>query len=372
MRARAPVAIALALALAAAAAIARAQTPAAMNEQVVMVKVGSGLSGAELETTVFRPDGEGPFPAVVINHGKAPGNPVFQERARFLHASREFVRRGYAVVLPMRMGFSRSSGAYIHPGCNIASNGEMQAEWVEGVLAWMRAQPFVDPGRIVVAGQSHGGLTTLALGARNPPGVRGLINFAGGLKIESCIWESALAQAFAQYGARAKIPSLWFYGDNDSYFPPAVWKDLHARYTGAGGEARMVAYGSFGRDAHGMFASRGGLRVWVPEVEKFLDSLGLPSRPVITVSDVPRPPRSDFAAIDDVAAVPHVRENGRKGYATFLQHGLPRAFAVGPKGAWGWAAEGDDPSARALANCQKHSREPCRLYAVDEDVVWRP
>ena len=71
-----------------------AQTPASMNEQVVMVKVGSGLFAAELETTLFRPNGAGPFPLVVINHGKAPGNPVFQERARFLTASREFVRRG--------------------------------------------------------------------------------------------------------------------------------------------------------------------------------------------------------------------------------------------------------------------------------------
>src|SRR4051812_17681911 len=82
-----------------------AQSPASMNERVVMVKVGSGLSSAELETTIFKPEGDGPFPVALINHGKAPGNPYFQERARYLVASREFVRRGYAVVIPMRMGF---------------------------------------------------------------------------------------------------------------------------------------------------------------------------------------------------------------------------------------------------------------------------
>jgi len=93
-----------------------------------MVKVGSGFSSVEFETTLFKPDGAGPFPVAVINHGKASGNPRFQERARHLVASREFVRRGYAVVLPMRMGFSKSGGHYHESGgCNIAANGELQA-----------------------------------------------------------------------------------------------------------------------------------------------------------------------------------------------------------------------------------------------------
>ena len=323
-----------------------------------MVQVGSGLSGAELETTIFKPDGDGPFPAIVINHGKALGNPVFQERSRHPNGSREFVRRGYVVVLPMRMGFSKSSGAYINPGCNIASNGEMQAGWVEGVLAWMRAQPYIDRSRLLVAGQSHGGLATMALGTRNPEGVRGLINFAGGLRIRSCNWESALASAFEAYGARTKLPSLWFYGDNDSFFPPGLWKDLHARYTAAGGNARLVAFGTFPNDAHGMFASRAGLPIWVPEVEKFLDQLGLPSKPIPM-------------KVDDAAAVPGLGETGRAGYANFLKSGLPRAFAIGSPGIWAWAA-GGDPAARAITNCQKNSKQPCKLYAVDDEVVWQP
>jgi dienelactone hydrolase len=351
-----------------------AQTPATMNEQVVMVKVGSGLWGAELETTLFKPDGNGPFPLVVINHGKALGDPVFQERARHLRATREFVRRGYAVALPMRLGFSKSSGSYIAGGCNIASNGDMQAEWVAGVIEWLRQQLYVDRDRIVVVGQSHGGLTAMALGARNPAGVRGIINFAGGLKYigGSCIWENSLAQAFADYGARSKLPSLWFYGDNDGYFPPDVWKDLHEKYRAAGGKVRLVAFGTFHTDAHGMFSTSAGLPIWVPEVERFLESVGLPSMVSVAVSEPPRPAATDFAKLEAVAAVPHVRDTGRQGYTTFLQKGLPRAFAISRTGAWGWANEGDDPTERAVANCQKHSKEPCRLYAVDEDVVWKP
>ena len=86
-----------------------------------------GLFTTELETTVFRPDGAGPFPVAVINHGKANGDPRFQRRYRPLVAVRFFLARGYAVVVPMRQGFSKSSGSYIGGGCNVESNGSEQA-----------------------------------------------------------------------------------------------------------------------------------------------------------------------------------------------------------------------------------------------------
>jgi hypothetical protein len=45
---------------------------------------------------------------------------------------------------------------------------------------------------------------------------------------------------------------------------------------------------------------------------------------------------------------------------------------VSPSGAWCWAEEGEDPEARALATCSAKSDKPCRLYSVDESVVWNP
>ena len=50
-----------------------------LNEQVVMVP---GANGHALETTVFRPSGPGPFPLLVMNHGKQPGDPRLQPRDR--------------------------------------------------------------------------------------------------------------------------------------------------------------------------------------------------------------------------------------------------------------------------------------------------
>jgi len=346
-----------------------------LNEQVQMLPTGSGFGSIELETTLFIPPGQGPFPLVVINHGKAFGNPRFDPRARYLVASREFLKRGYLVALPMRRGFSKSGGTYVATGCNIESNGEMQAEDLLGALGNLTRRPDVDASRILLVGQSHGGLTVMAAGAKGFPGVRGMLNFAGGLKLTDnfCTWERSLVDAFGAYGRTTRTPSLWFYGDNDSYWGKELPKAMFQAYTGAGGPAEMVAYGTFaGGDAHGMFSSARGLSIWWPRVESFLAKVGLPTEVRYQISASPRPPRTGFAELDQIEAVPYLDAKRRDLYRRFLAMPLPRAFAIAPTGNVGWAFEGSDPQASALANCEKFAKTPCRLYAVDEDVVWAP
>lgn len=354
------------------------QTDALLNESVLMV-TKKGFFSTELETTLYRPDGNGPFPVVVINHGKAPGDPRFQDRYRPALAARYFLQRGYAVVVPMRQGFSKSTGNYIGGGCNVESNGRVQAEDVKTVLDHILTLGWADKDRIVVVGQSHGGWTTLAFGTLNYPGVKGLVNFAGGLRQDSCVaWESGLARAAANFARETRLPSLWFYGDNDSFFSPDTYRPMFQQYQGAGGQASLIAFGNFGSDAHAMFGARAGVSIWQPEVSKFLKTLGLPADPLPDFArfggsaPMLAPAATDFAALDDDGKVPHVRDTGRAGYKTYLTKSYPRAFAIAPSGAWGWADGGDDPLKRALDNCNRSGKGACRLYSVDDRIVWKP
>ena len=362
-----------------AAASAHAQAPvldATLNEQVIEVPKKGALVTVELETTLFRPEGDGPFPVAIINHGRALGDSRFQPRYRPLRPARYFLQRGYAVVVPMRQGFSKSGGRYIGGGCNVESNGRAQAEDVAAVLDWLREQRWADADRVVVVGQSHGGWTTLALGAANPRGVKGLVNFAGGLRQEDCRnWKEQLATAAGNYARDTKLPSLWFYGDNDSYFDVPTWQAMHAQYKAAGGQATLVAFGAFGSDSHSLFGSQRGGAIWEPELTAFLSSIGLPSE---TTADAMKyavrttrvPPATRFAALDDESKIPFVGPNGRAAYKTWLGREFPRAFAVSPGGAWGWADGGDDPLLRALTNCNRQNKGECKLYSVDDKVVW--
>lgn len=341
-----------------------------MNEHVIQVPAGP--DDVLLETTVFQPDGAGPFPLIVINHGKDPGRPSLQTRDRFYHMASVFVKRGYAVMVPMRQGFSKSGGRYRDRGCDMTANGYTQAEDIRATLDYARQQPWIDGARMIVAGQSYGGLAAIALGTEALPGVRGLINVAGGLRDDSnrCAWRSQLVAAFADYGAKAKVPSLWLYGQNDSLFGPELAARMHAAYAAAGGRGRLVEFPAFKRDAHGMLASRDGEKVWLQDTEQFLREIGMPTAIVVDVPAPPSPARTDYAQVDDIAAVPFLSETGRRAYRDYLTKMTPRAFAVSASGGWTWAEEGEDPDGRALATCSAKSKEPCRLYSVDNYVVW--
>jgi dienelactone hydrolase len=322
---------------------------------------------------VFRPNGAGPFPLLIINHGKEPGEPHLQARDRFIYMATAFVKRGYAVMVPMRQGFADSTGTYADHGCNMTANGYAQAEDVRATVSFAREQAWIDASRIVVAGQSYGGLATIALGTQEVPGVRGLINFAGGLRDDGnhCDWRSELVRAFGAYGERNKIPSLWMYGINDSLFGPDLVARMHTAFVRSGGRARLYEFGAFKRDSHGMIASRDGEKIWWREAERFLREVGMPTEEVVEVFQAPSLPKTNFAKVDDIEAVPYLGEQGRAAYRDYLAKMTPRAFAVSPSGAWCWAEEGEDPDKRALETCSKKSNQPCHLYSVDDYVVWQ-
>jgi len=342
-----------------------------LNETVI----GVPEDDIALETTVFKPDGAGPFPMIVFNHGKLPGNAHAQPRNRPIALAREFVRHGYVVVVPNRRGFAGSGGDYTGHGCNVEANGFGQARDVAATVAYMSQQPYVDKTHIVVAGTSHGGLTTMAYGARDAiaaPGVRGLINFSGGLRQDECAgWQKNLVSAFGAYGEHVRLPSLWLYGDNDSVWQGDLSAQMYSAFVAHGAHADMLDFGSYKSDAHRLVGDRDGVQVWWPRVKAFLAQIGMPTSVQYQVAEPRAPQASGYANLDAVQSVPFVDENGRAGYRNFLNQYSSRAFAVSDSGAWSWAEGGDDPMSVAIAGCQKQSADPCRLYAVDDAVVWK-
>lgn len=346
------------------------QVAADLNEQIV--RIPADASGTvTLEATLFKPDGPGPFPLVVFNHGKNPGDLHQQPRSRPLAFAREFVRRGYAVIAPNRQGFAGSGGTYRQEGCDVAKNGLAQAADVDATVRYMARQPYVDASRVVVAGTSHGGLASIAYGTEAARGVRGIINFSGGLRQDLCDgWQRNLVDAFDQYGARTAVRSLWLYGDNDSVWTPALVAQMHDAYASHGTQAQFVDFGRYKDDAHRLIIDRDGVPVWWPAVHAFLAELNLPTSVRYAVVNPHEPKATGFASIDAVDAVPFLDEAGREGYRRFLHQHPSRAFAVSEEGAWSWAEGGDDPMALALDNCAKQGAGACRLYAVNDHVVW--
>src|SRR6478736_9169787 len=103
--------------------VAAAQAPAPPKQRIAFKSHGLTLTGF-----LLRPDGPGPFPAIVWNHGseKNPGGgPQFSTVASI------FVPAGFVVFAPMRRGHSDSEGEYIRDSIEHESS-------VSGPAAGMR------------------------------------------------------------------------------------------------------------------------------------------------------------------------------------------------------------------------------------------
>jgi hypothetical protein len=74
-------------------------------------------------------------------------------------------------------------------------------------------------------------------------------------------------------------------------------------------------------------------------------------------------------SVTDVDALPLPGDAGRQAFTKFLASEPTRAFAVSPFGHWGYASKGDSQPKAVMGHCNKASRNVCRVYALNDDVV---
>ena len=240
-------------------------------------------SGTLIVTRVCRPPGEARAPLVVINHGSPP-----DAAARLTWATptcgtvaQWFTQRGYVVALPLRRGYGATGGTWAeeYGPCNAAdfvAGGLGSAADIDAAVRYMRTLPYVAHDRLVVVGQSAGGWAALAYASHYPDGLVAVLNFAGGrgghrnnVPNNNCSPDRLVAAA-GTFGRTARVPTLWVYAANDSFFAPELARRMHAAFTAAGGRAELVQPPPYGTDGHNLF-STAGVPVWGPIAASFLD-----------------------------------------------------------------------------------------------------
>ena len=245
-----------------------------------------------LRATVFRPTDDAPMPKgviarpgqrpmVVINHGTSEWTRHAVAMPVYYWLSRWFVDRGYVVVLPQRRGHGATGGDLVEARGNCAdpdhfTSGLLAAEDIAASIAYMKEQSFVAPGETIAVGISSGGWASLALASRGDSDVRAVINFAGGRgayangRSNSICGAGNLIEAAGRFGSTAKVPTLWLYSENDSYFDPDVAKSMAKSWTKGGGQAEFLALPAYGSEGHRIADDRAGWRLWGTAVEKFI------------------------------------------------------------------------------------------------------
>ena len=329
-----------------------------LNEQVIQIPLADGK---KLVATVFKPDGKGPFPLVVINHGKSLGDPKKQPRYRPFSAATVFVSRGYAVIAPMREGFGESDGKFSLGDCSTLKDGYRQARSIKHTLDHIRKQPWADTSRILLAGQSHGGLASVAFLAAYPEyeGIKGAINFSGGLRARACAWQQEMEEAFADYGKKAKRPSLWFYAENDSFFSQELVQASYRAYTSAGGQATLVEPGPFKKDGHQLFGDPQGVSIWWPPTQRFLETFGLPTKATdrsFARKDLALREQLKSSYMEQFGPIPERCANVMDAY---FKANYPKYFVVSDKGNC-TASWGPQAKTQSIKTCQEKNQTGCR------------
>lgn len=252
---------------------------ASHEEHRVMVPIDGGT----IFTRLCLPPGGATRALVLINHGspaRAEQRPQVTPAACGSEAVRWFLARGHAVGLPLRRGFGENGGAFVEGNVcartDYVRSGRESARDITAALAVLTARPEIPRLPAIVVGQSAGGFAAVALAAENPPGVAALVNMAGGrggwhqnIPRTNCEPDLLVAAA-GQFGKTARLPMLWIYTENDSFFDPALAARMHAAFTAGGGQARLERLGPWGRDGHNLFFGNNGSLTWGPLIERFL------------------------------------------------------------------------------------------------------
>ena len=259
--------------------------PAATVETAAQEVVGvPAKSGATLRVRVLRPPGPGPFPLAVVSHG-SPADPSLRptmEVPTFPSISNWLLQRGYMVVLPLRRGYGQTGGVWSesYGPCrnpDYYRAGLTSAADIGATIGFFRNRPEVARDRVLLIGWSAGGWGSIATASENPPGVFAVINFAGGRggghpQAGNCTPER-LVDAARRYGAATRIPTLWLYAANNSFFGRDLSRRMYDAFVRAGGRAQYVALPAFGSDGHGVFGAPHGRALWQPPAETFLATL---------------------------------------------------------------------------------------------------
>jgi dienelactone hydrolase len=241
-----------------------------------------------LEVVIFRPQGTGPFPLAVINHGSTGRgtNPALFTETWFSADLAELLNdRGWIVAFPQRRGRGKSDGRYdeglqevrlLGYACNtdIALRGADRALGdIDAAIAVLRRRQDVAPGPILIGGISRGGILSIAYAGRHLKQVAGVINFVGGWLGERCDVASTVNHALFERGAAYKRPTIWLYGQHDPFYSIAHSRDNFAAFEKAGGRGQFLEFEA--PAGHGHFIL-GRPNLWSGPIDSYLKSLAAP------------------------------------------------------------------------------------------------
>jgi dienelactone hydrolase len=243
---------------------------------------------ATLHAMLWRPQGRGPFPAILLNHGSGRTSEELQRLGPYERNAEilgpVFARHGYVFLYLYRRGVGPSTdqgpNAVDLMNRESAAHGQdarnaLQLQLLEGremadaraALAFLRARRYVDMGDVALVGHSFGGSLTVLIAERDPS-LRAVVVFsAAGYSFDRSSELRARLLAAVDHIA---APVFFIHAEND--YSLSSGKVLDARRELIGKAHRLKIYPPIGDTVdEGHDFLHLGVNIWEPDVFAFLD-----------------------------------------------------------------------------------------------------
>ncbi len=230
----------LALALAGALCLGNAMAQAPAQEtppQLPFERVEIPLADVSIKAALYRPEGPGPFPAVIALHGCGGlWNKAGQPSVRHADWGERLARQGFIVVMPDSFG-SRGLGSQCGVTDRQVRASKERVSDVYGVKAWLQKRFDVKTEAVSLLGWSNGATTVLTAMRADKKANDGLPDLAAAVA-----FYPGCRASYESASYRLRMPLLILMGSEDDWTPLGPCEGLVTASRGRGEPMDIQVY----------------------------------------------------------------------------------------------------------------------------------
>jgi dienelactone hydrolase len=190
---------------------------------------------ARLKALLYRPDGQGPFPAVIGLHNcSGLTNRSGVTGSRYLDWAQRLSKGGFAVLLPDSNG-SRGLGSQCGVGSRSVRVDRERVADANAARVWLQQQSWVDASRVSLLGWSSGAIAALWA-------VRARVAVTDGPDFRSAVALYPGCRRLAATAWSARVPTLILIGRADDQASAAACEQMVAGARGRSARVQIHVY----------------------------------------------------------------------------------------------------------------------------------